>query len=85
MLPHKDDPAISLPMCIIADMEMSIVHERQEETPEAKAKWFQSLSLAERMELFCAFTDMILDANPQIVERKDAQPIEGRVLVLPRT
>ena len=60
-------------------------HKLKKLTPEAKAIWFQSLTLTERMELFCAFTDLILAANPRIVERKDAQPIEGRVLVLPRT
>ena len=29
----------------------SISHDRQEETPEAKARWFQSLSMSERMDL----------------------------------
>ncbi len=60
----------------------SISHDLQEETLEAKARWFQSLSLAERMEMLCAFTDLILNANPKIVEQKDAQPIAGRVQVL---
>jgi hypothetical protein len=30
----------------------SISHDRQEETPEAKALWFRSLSITERMEMF---------------------------------
>ena len=60
----------------------SISHDRSEESPEAKARWFQSLSIEERMELLCAFTDMILALNPDIVEQKDAQPVAGRVLVL---
>ena len=52
----------------------SISHDSREETPEAKARWFQSLPLSERMDLFCAFTDMILSVNPNIVARKpDAQ------------
>ncbi len=63
-------------------MEITISHDRQEETPEAKARWFQSLTLEERMDLLCAFTDLILENNPQIVEQKDAQPIAGRVLVV---
>jgi len=63
-------------------MNPSISHDRQEETIEAKARWFQSLSLAERMEIFCAYTDLILSVNPKIVEQKDAQPIAGRVRVL---
>lgn len=55
---------------------------RQAETPEAKARWFQSLTLSERMDLLCWFTDMILAANPKIVEQKDAQPASGRVRVV---
>jgi len=60
----------------------TISHDRREETPEAKARWFQSLPLSERMELLCFFTDLILDNNPQIVEQKRAQPIAGRICVL---
>lgn len=66
-------------------MEPAISHNRQEETPEAKARWFQTLSLAERMELLCFFTDLILENNPEIVNAKDAQPIAGRVRVLSKT
>jgi len=66
-------------------MQTFISHTRQQETPEAKAQWFQSLSLEERQELFCAITDMILENNPEIVKEKDAQPVAGRVLVLSET
>jgi hypothetical protein len=60
----------------------AISHSRQEETPEAKARWFQSLSLSERMDLLCFFTDLILSNNPNIAEQKDAEPITGRICVL---
>lgn len=64
----------------------TISHDRREESLEAKARWFQTLSLAERMDLLCAFTDMILSVNPEIVERKpNAQPASGRVRVLRQT
>ena len=63
-------------------MDKAISHDRQEETPEAKARWFQSLSLAERMDVLCVFTDLILANNPEVVEQKDAQPVAGRVRVL---
>lgn len=63
-------------------MKQAISHDRRDETPEGKARWFQSLSMEERAELLCQFTDMILSANPKIVEQKDAQPVEGRILVL---
>ena len=60
----------------------AVSHDRQEETIEAKARWFQSLSLAERMDVLCFFTDLILANNPQIVEKKDAQPVAGRIRVV---
>lgn len=63
-------------------MVMTISHDLAEETPEAKARWFQSLSLSERMELLCQFTDLVIENNPLIVERKNAKPITGRVRVL---
>lgn len=63
-------------------MNTSISHDRKDESPEGKARWFQSLTLKERADLLCQFTDMILSVNPEIVEEKDAQPIAGRVLVL---
>ena len=63
-------------------MDGSISHDRHEETPEAKARWFQSLPLSARMDLLCEFTDLALSANPDIAEKKDAEPIEGRVRVL---
>lgn len=62
----------------------SVSHDWQEESGEAKARWFQSLSLKERMDMLCWFTDMVLETNPGIVEQKDAEPIAGRVLVLSR-
>lgn len=60
----------------------TISHDIAEETSEAKARWFQSLSLSERMDLLCLFTDLVLENNPLIAERKDAEPIAGRVRVL---
>jgi len=63
-------------------MDQAISHDYREETIEAKARWFQALPLAERMELLCLFTDLILTVNPHIVEQKDAQPLAGRVRVL---
>ena len=66
-------------------MNLSISHDRDEETPEAKARWFQSLSLEERAEIFCSITDLILDVNPRIMELNRAQPVAGRIRVLRET
>ena len=63
-------------------MNISITHDRREETIEAKTLWFRSLTLAERMDMLCAFTELLLLTNPKIVEQRDAEPVEGRVLVL---
>jgi hypothetical protein len=51
-------------------VDRTITHDRQEESIEAKARWFQSLSLEERMDMLCWFTGLILTANPKIVEQK---------------
>ena len=63
-------------------MNVSVSHKKTEERPEAKARWFQSLSLAERMDLLCAFTDLALSVNPDLPNRKHDQPINGRIQVL---
>ena len=59
-----------------------ISHDRQEETWEAKARWFQSLSLEERMEYLCWITDLILENNPRAGELRDVEPVAGRVRVV---
>ena len=61
-----------------------VSHDRQHETPEAKARWFQSLSLRERMEYLCCITDLVLENNPRLMDLKDAQPIAGRIRVIAR-
>jgi|GEM_PF-442887 len=64
-------------------MKNKISHSRLEESPEAKVRWFRALSLSERMEMLCAFTDLVLENNPGIVElRKNAEPPSGRIRVL---
>ena len=65
-------------------MNTAITHDRAEETIEAKTLWFRSLTLTERMDMLCAFTELILITNPKIVEHHNAQPIKGRVLILPK-
>jgi len=60
----------------------SASHDRLEESPEAKAWWFRSLPMSERMERLCAFTDLALSVNPSLQERKCAQPVAGRIQVI---
>ena len=63
-------------------MKQAILHNRQQETIEAKTLWFRSLSMAERMDVFCSFTELALSANPGLKERINAQPIAGRIQVI---
>ncbi len=63
-------------------MVPKISHNRTDESIEAKARWFQSLSLQERMDLLCEFTDMVLENNPNIAEVGRAESSPGRILVL---
>jgi hypothetical protein len=63
-------------------MRLSISHDRHTEDPTEKARWFQTLSIQERAELLCNYTDLILGINPGLMELKNAQPVAGRVRVL---
>ena len=60
----------------------SVSHDRAEETPEAKARWFQSLPVEDRMDMLCFFTDLALTVNPSLQEKKHAQSITGRIQIL---
>jgi hypothetical protein len=63
-------------------MMQSVSHDRKDESLEAKSRWFQSLTLEERMELLCEFTELALQNNPQIAEIGRAQSSTERIQVL---
>ena len=63
-------------------MELKISHNRSDETIEAKVKWFRKLKPAERMDMLCAFTDLALELNPQLPDKKYAQQTKGRIQIL---
>ncbi len=65
-------------------MNGGVSHDRERETMEAKVRWFRSLTIEERMELLCAFTDLALAVNPSLAKKKDAQPTGDRIQVLRR-
>ena len=67
------------------ERQYSLSHDRQQEDMVAKARWFQSLSFQERADILCQYTDLILALNPKIVERKNAEPVAGRILVVTLT
>ena len=60
----------------------SVSHDRSEESALAKARWFKSLPLEERMALLCEFTDLALSVQPDLAtKRKHAQPAQGRIQI----
>jgi hypothetical protein len=59
-----------------------ISHDIKDETIEAKVRWFRSLSLSERMEMLCSFTDLAIELKPDLPERKYAQQTKGRVRII---
>ena len=61
---------------------IEISHNIDDETIEAKDRWFCDLPLSERMEIFCRFTDLAFEINPDLAGIKDAQPTKGRVRIL---
>ncbi len=63
-------------------MGSHISHDLNDETIEAKVLWFRSLSLSDRMDVLCAFTDLALELNPQLPDKKYAQPTKGRIQIL---
>ena len=67
---------------IFDTMNLTISHDRNNETIEAKVRWFRSLSLSERMDLLCDFTDLVLELNPQLPEKKNAQQTAERIQIL---
>jgi hypothetical protein len=63
-------------------MKIGVSHNRNEESIEAKTRWFRSLPLTERMEIFCFYTSLALSVNPQIADFKDAQPTTRRIRII---
>jgi hypothetical protein len=59
-----------------------VSHGRAAESLEAKAQWFQSLTLEERMDYLCEMTDLIVENNPRILEPRHTEPVAGRIRVL---
>ena len=66
-------------------MTLGISHDRSDESLEAKARWFGSLTLAERMDIFCEMTDLALSLRPDLAERNlpdDAECARRRIQIL---
>ena len=61
----------------------SISNDRADESWEAKALWFRSLSLEARMAVFSDLTELILSQQPDVIWNKShPEPVPGRIQVL---
>ena len=63
-------------------MNESVSHSFADESIEAKAKWFRSLSVEERMDVFVSFMNLILENNPEIAKKKHDRQASDRIRVL---
>ena len=63
-------------------MDLKTSHNRNDETIEAKVKWFRTLNLTERMDMLCAYTDLALELNPQLPDKEHAQQAKRRIQIL---
>ena len=63
-------------------MLKSISHDRADESMAAKSRWFQTLSIEERLEFMCELIDMALEVRPQLAEPADATFIEGSLRIV---
>ncbi|WP_337868937.1 hypothetical protein [Meiothermus sp.] len=66
---------------------MSVSHDRAEETLQAKARWFRSLTLEERMDYLVMMTDLILQNNPSALAKAakdDAASPQKRIRAVER-
>ena len=52
---------------------------------EAKARWFQSLPMQERIQALCDLTDLALAVNPSLPEKKYAEPTARRFQIISAT
>ena len=59
-----------------------ISHDMNEESIEAKVRWFRSLSGEERMDDFCEFMDLIFELRPELRLGRDTDSYKGKVKVL---
>ena len=67
------------------ELKIEVSHNKGEEEPEAKARWFQSLTLTERIEMLCSITDLILANNPAVADKRDDESASRRVRVVSKT
>lgn len=60
-----------------------VSHDRQQEDLRAKAAWFKTLTVEERLNWLVEITELARALHPNI-GAKNVEPVEGRIRVLSR-
>ena len=63
-------------------MKESVSHSFADESIDAKAEWFRTLSIEDRMNMLVEFTNLIFENNPEVVKKKHARSASDRIRVL---
>ena len=63
-------------------IRLGVIHQLQTPGLIKDVQWFRTLNLSERMELLCAYTDLALELNPQLPDKKHAQQAKRRIQIL---
>jgi len=63
-------------------MNPGVSTSRDDESPEAKARWYQSLPLSRRLDVWTEMIELLLAANPDLPRTKDVQHTSASVRVL---
>ena len=63
-------------------MIASVSYNIKDESIEAKVRWFKSLTIQERYQNFCDYTELALLLNPKLAEKKIDKPASGSICVL---
>jgi hypothetical protein len=63
-------------------MELGISFDRSEESLAAKARWFQKLSIEERLEYLDEFYELAVSRNPDLPKKRIVNSTTGRIQIL---
>ena len=66
-------------------MKKKVTYDFNEESIEAKVRWFRNLTMKERIQNLCDFTELALSINPKVGEKKIDKSFTGRIQILSRT
>jgi len=66
-------------------MKKKVTYDFKEESIESKTRWFCSLTMSERIQNLCDFTELALAINPNIGEKQIDKSVTGRIQVLSKT